>query len=164
MKMLTFFAFSGLINWLIILLEPICRTWNYIKPVNAKKSQDFHFLNPRKVFSALILGNWENPPLPSDIKPPLKKPQILVWTAYTTKEKLRAVLVFILCLICFCCLLSESCSKRTLCCCCCCCSWCCWVSWVFLTVTGEGGKILTPPCGDDECSVPVLFLNSSLKI
>ena len=33
-----------------------------------------------------------------------------------------------------------------------------------LPVTGEGGKILTPPCGDDECSVPVLFLNSSLKI
>ena len=45
------------------------------------------------------------------------------------------VLIYILCLICFCCLLSESCSKRTLC--CCCCSWCCWVSWVFLTVTGE---------------------------
>ena len=38
-----------------------------------KKSQHFHFLNPRKVFSALILGNWENPPLPSDIKPPLWK-------------------------------------------------------------------------------------------
>ena len=33
-----------------------------------------------------------------------------------------------------------------------------------LPVTGEGGKILTPPCGDDEWSVPVLFLNSSLKI
>ena len=46
-----------------------------IKPENAKKSQHFHFLNPRKVFSALILGNWENPPLPSDIKPPLALPK-----------------------------------------------------------------------------------------
>ena len=37
-----------------------------------EKSQHFHFLNPRIVFSALILGNWENPPLPSDLKPPLE--------------------------------------------------------------------------------------------
>ena len=73
MKMLTFFAFTGLINWLIVLLEPICRTWKLFKPVNAKKSQNFHFLNPRTVFLALILGNWENPPLPSDLKPPLTK-------------------------------------------------------------------------------------------
>ena len=48
-----------------------CSINQLIKPVNAKKSQHFYFLNPRKVLSALILGNWENPPLPSDLKTPL---------------------------------------------------------------------------------------------
>ena len=31
-------AFTGLINWLIMLLEPICRSWKHIKPVKEKKS------------------------------------------------------------------------------------------------------------------------------
>ena len=35
------------------------------------KKSVFSFLNPRIVLSALILGRWENPPLPSDLKPPL---------------------------------------------------------------------------------------------
>ena len=39
--------------------------------LSQKVDVDFYFLNPRIVFSALILGNLENPPLLSDLKPPL---------------------------------------------------------------------------------------------
>ena len=52
-----------------------------------QKCQHFHFLNPRIVFSALILSNWENPPLPSDIKPPLVATTVRQkWQSLTQKQ------------------------------------------------------------------------------
>ena len=92
MKMLTFFAFTSLISCLIMLLAPICRTWKQIKPVNAKKSQNFHFLNPRIVFSAFILGKWENQPLPSDLKPPLDNSFVWWFRSYQKETCVAQVL------------------------------------------------------------------------
>ena len=66
-------------------------------------------------------------------------------------------ILFKICSACCACV-SESCWKWTR-----CCDWC---SWDFLTVTGDGGKIRTPPaigCGDEN-SPPCFFLISSLKM
>ena len=54
----------------MMLLEPICRTCKYIKPVNAKKVRIFIFFNPRIVFGTHF-GQFENSLLLSDFKPPL---------------------------------------------------------------------------------------------
>ena len=75
MKILTLFCVFRFIYFQVLQKGSRSIINQLIKPVNTKKSQNFHFLNPRIVFFlALILGNWENPLLPSDKKPPLATP------------------------------------------------------------------------------------------
>ena len=66
----------------------------YIKPVNTKKDQNFYFLNPRIVFSALILGNWENQPLPSELKPPLMLAYTILYNPYYKAKLFQVATIY----------------------------------------------------------------------